>query len=156
MKCCIKCGEEKELDSFVKDNNYADGRRNMCKQCYSKYMIDYYKSNPEKKSKHKDKEIYNKKKNLYMKARWEKRRVEAMKKLGDCCIRCGITKHIEFDHIDTTTKIMTVARAASRSDDFFWAEVAKCQLLCRACHLEKTAEDFRKRHSEDYTAQALK
>jgi hypothetical protein len=39
---------------------------------------------------------------------------------------------------------MTVARASSRSEDFFWNEVSKCQLLCHPCHLEKTAEDFRR------------
>jgi hypothetical protein len=87
---------------------------------------------------------YNEDMNKYMKSRWEKRRIAAIEKLGGVCVRCGIDKFLEFDHIDRTTKIMTVARASSRSEDFFWNEVSKCQLLCHPCHLEKTAEDFRR------------
>ncbi|QZE11514.1 hypothetical protein SEA_JADA_173 [Streptomyces phage Jada] len=36
---------------------------------------------------------------------------------------------------------MTIARASSRSESFFWEEVSKCQLLCKPCHIDKTAED---------------
>ena len=89
---------------------------------------------------------YNEDMNKYMKNRWEKRRAAAVEHLGGKCIRCGITEYLEFDHIDRSTKIMTVARASSRSEEFFWNEVNKCQLLCTPCHLEKTAEDFRREH----------
>lgn len=89
---------------------------------------------------------YNEDMNNYMKKRWEKRRLAAIEHLGGVCVRCGTTQFLEFDHIDRKTKIMTVARAASRNENFFWTEVNKCQLLCHPCHLEKTAEDFRKEH----------
>lgn len=86
---------------------------------------------------------YNTDMNAYMKRRWELRRAKAVEHLGGRCIRCGAIENLEFDHIDPRTKIMSVARASSRSETFFWAEVDKCQLLCWPCHLEKTAEDFR-------------
>jgi len=85
---------------------------------------------------------YNNTMNSYMKDRWTKRRAKALELLGGKCVRCGWIEGLEFDHIDPTTKVMTIARASSRSEVFFWAEVNKCQLLCDACHLVKTAEDI--------------
>jgi 5-methylcytosine-specific restriction endonuclease McrA len=86
---------------------------------------------------------YNNKMNEYMKRRWETRRKVAIGYLGGQCVSCGETEDLEFDHIDPSTKLMAIARASSRSEDFFWAEVDKCQLLCNPCHLEKTANDLR-------------
>jgi 5-methylcytosine-specific restriction endonuclease McrA len=86
---------------------------------------------------------YNVSMNDYMKRRWEKRRAAAVEHLGGCCARCGEADNLDFDHIDPTTKIMTIARASSRKEEFFWEEVNKCQLLCKPCHLVKTAEDLR-------------
>jgi hypothetical protein len=84
---------------------------------------------------------YNSKMNEYMKARWEKRRASAVEYLGGVCAVCGIDEGLDFDHIDPTTKIMSIARASSRSEKFFWEEVNKCQLLCKPHHVEKTAND---------------
>jgi 5-methylcytosine-specific restriction endonuclease McrA len=86
---------------------------------------------------------YNNKMNEYMKKRWEIRRKIAVGYLGGHCARCEEVDALDFDHIDPTTKIMSIARASSRSEDFFWTEVDKCQLLCKPCHLEKTAKDLR-------------
>ena len=90
---------------------------------------------------------YNESMNTYMKDRWTKRRAAAVEYLGGECISCGTNKLLEFDHIDPSTKVMTVARASSRRDEVFWAEVDKCQLLCTPCHLEKSAADLRKKHN---------
>jgi hypothetical protein len=84
---------------------------------------------------------YNNKMNEYMKARWEKRRALAIAYLGGSCAVCGEVEGLDFDHIDPTTKIMSIARASSRSEKFFWEEVDKCQLLCKPHHVIKTAED---------------
>ncbi|QZE11288.1 HNH endonuclease [Streptomyces phage Forrest] len=84
---------------------------------------------------------YNASMNAYMKARWERRRALAVEKLGGMCARCGSLESLDFDHIDPQTKTMTIARASSRSESFFWEEVSKCQLLCKPCHIDKTAED---------------
>lgn len=50
-KSCIKCGEVKSIDLFAKAARYSDGRRNYCKQCHSKYVTNYIKNNPSKRSK---------------------------------------------------------------------------------------------------------
>lgn len=88
-----------------------------------------------------NKENYRQYLNTYMKKRWNKRRQLAITFLGGICVVCGADKNLEFDHIDPSTKVMTVARASSRSEDFFWNEVKKCQLLCNRCHKEKTRSD---------------
>lgn len=90
---------------------------------------------------------YNNKMNSYMKDRWEKRRAAAIEKLGGVCVSCGTDRFLEFDHIDRSTKTMTIARASSRNKEFFWNEVNKCQLLCTPCHMEKTAADFRRENN---------
>ena len=90
---------------------------------------------------YKDKQEYNRYLNDYMKRRWEKRRASAIEKLGGKCNVCGVTDGLEFDHIDPGTKVMSIARASSRSEAFFWEEVDKCQLLCKMHHEIKTAQD---------------
>jgi CRISPR/Cas system CSM-associated protein Csm3 (group 7 of RAMP superfamily) len=50
-KICNKCGEIKNIELFAKGGKYADGRRNYCKQCHSKYVTQYIKNNPSKRSK---------------------------------------------------------------------------------------------------------
>lgn len=84
---------------------------------------------------------YNVDMNTYMKLRWERRRALAIEKLGGSCVSCGSDELLEFDHIDPDTKLMTIARASSRNEEFFWSEVAKCQLLCKPCHIIKTNDD---------------
>jgi hypothetical protein len=76
--------------------------------------------------------------NEYMKARWERRRKQAVEYLGGKCVKCGSEDELEFDHIDPSTKTYTVASASSRNEVVFWAEVDKCQLLCKPHHVEKT------------------
>jgi 5-methylcytosine-specific restriction endonuclease McrA len=93
---------------------------------------------------------YNKSMNKYMKQRWEARRQSAIDYLGGKCIRCNSTDFLEFDHIEPSTKIMTIAKASSRNEKMFWEEVNKCQLLCVPCHLEKSAEDIRNGKNPKY------
>lgn len=90
---------------------------------------------------HRDKEKYNAYLNNYMKDRWTKRRAFAVESLGGECVVCGTTDELEFDHIDPDTKIMSIAKASSRSETFFWEEAGKCQLLCKPHHKEKTKQD---------------
>lgn len=84
---------------------------------------------------------YNKSMNNYMKNRWEARRQSAIAYLGGKCVQCGKTDELEFDHIDPSTKVMTIARASSRNEEFFWKEVDKCQLLCKTHYIDKTRQD---------------
>lgn len=89
----------------------------------------------------------NEKMNEYMKSRWMKRRSLAIAHLGGRCVRCGTIDNLEFDHINADSKIMTIAKASSRSDSFFWDEINKCQLLCTSCHKRKTVESKEHLHA---------
>jgi len=57
------------------------------------------------------------------------------------CRKCGGWENLEVDHIDPSTKIT--------HNIWCWplerrlAELAKCQVLCESCHLEKTKQDLR-------------
>lgn len=41
MKCCIKCGIEKDLQEFNKRSDSIDGYRNDCRECRNKYYKEY-------------------------------------------------------------------------------------------------------------------
>lgn len=69
------------------------------------------------------------------------RLADARVTLGGCCARCGTQERLEFDHIDPATKRQKVTRMHTYSDVAFWAEVAKCQLLCRPCHVDKSVQE---------------
>ena len=58
-------------------------------------------------------------------------------KLGNKCVKCGTTKNLQFDHIDPKTKCFNVNPQDSWEKTL--PELYKCQLLCKLCHLEKTA-----------------
>ena len=68
-------------------------------------------------------------------ARAKRLRLDWVAANGPCCI-CGSIVRLEIDHIDRATKVSTSV--------FSWtpvkrdAELAKCQVLCRICHREKT------------------
>jgi hypothetical protein len=77
----------------------------------------------------------------YIKARRRWRRERLIKMLGGCCVRCGTTEDLVFDHIDPATKSFAIGSSMSRAWDELVAEALKTQLLCKPCHLDKGAED---------------
>lgn len=64
----------------------------------------------------------------------------AIERLGGCCVRCGVTDNLEFDHIIPGTRERCVSEATNWSLKRFLTEVDKCQLLCNSCHREKSKE----------------
>ena len=80
--------------------------------------------------------------NTYMKERWRKRRMAAIEKLGGKCVICGIENDLQFDHIDPYYKTLALSDMPSASEENFWHEVSKCQLLCKECHKKKTLKDL--------------
>lgn len=77
----------------------------------------------------------------YERDRWEKRYPEALRTLGGRCVECGTTEDLQFDHVDPATKLFNISEGATRNENLFWDEVAKCQLLCVPHHKDKTASD---------------
>lgn len=68
--------------------------------------------------------------------RYHKIMTEARGLLGAKCALCGSTKDLQFDRIDRKTKTYEVTRFKSVQSLF--EELKKCQLLCRACHIDKS------------------
>ena len=52
------------------------------------------------------------------------------------CAKCGSRKRLELDHIDRATKVSH--SVWSWKPERRAAELAKCQALCKKCHLNKT------------------
>ena len=59
---------------------------------------------------------------------------------GKACVRCGSQERLELDHIDPKLKV--AHQIWSWSEVRQAEEIAKCQVLCHDCHLQKTGEDF--------------
>lgn len=86
---------------------------------------------------HKRRAEYNAYLNSYMKRRWRVRRKVAAQLLGGACDSCGATDFLEFHHLDPESKINSIAKMSSASEERFWAEVNKCRLRCRPCHRQE-------------------
>lgn len=70
---------------------------------------------------------------------------------GGVCAQCGSTEDLQFDHIDRLTKSFVVLAAWNKSDDVVLPEMAKCQLLCKSCHLVKTSSEVSVPHGGGLT-----
>lgn len=77
----------------------------------------------------------------YNRAWKQARRARLIDMLGGCCVRCGATEDLEFDHIDPSTKVFAICAGLSKAWDVLVEEASKTQLLCKPCHVAKGAED---------------
>lgn len=77
----------------------------------------------------------------YNLARYHARRKEFLEILGNKCVECGSTNELEFDHIDASTKSFEIGRMLNVSKARALEELAKCQILCKAHHKEKTERE---------------
>lgn len=74
----------------------------------------------------------------------ELRRKYITETLGGVCRWCGSTDKLECDHVHRGTKCFNMSSGmAGVSWVRFIAEVEKCQLLCRRCHLIKCSREER-------------
>lgn len=87
----------------------------------------------------KNKDEYNAYMKQYMLKRYHERRNKALELLGEVCKKCG-EQGEEFDHIDRSTKSFDIGKKWNVSEEKYFEEIAKCQLLCKKCHLEKSFE----------------
>lgn len=78
----------------------------------------------------------------YAMQKYARRLAHYIAKLGGCCVRCRSKDDLQFDHIDKATKAFAItSRLWWASEAILDAETAKCQLLCKPCHADKTLED---------------
>jgi 5-methylcytosine-specific restriction endonuclease McrA len=86
-----------------------------------------------------DKETYNLYHADYNRDRYRQRVLEALDILGNKCAKCGTTEGVlDIDHINPIEKEYEITTITRLSKDKFLKELAKCQLLCQSCHIEKT------------------
>lgn len=67
--------------------------------------------------------------------------------LNGPCVVCFSWDGLEIDHIDPSSKVShkVFSWAEARRNE----ELAKCQILCRGCHLEKTYRDWYARETKE-------
>lgn len=83
----------------------------------------------------------------YRERRTKERYDRAVELLGGKCANCGaIEVKFEFDHIDPASKSYELS---THFWDYSWnrllVELAKCQILCTSCHIDKTVSDAGKK-----------
>lgn len=71
---------------------------------------------------------------LYQRQWYAARKAQWIAEHGPC-VRCGSTEDLQVDHKDPSQKVNH--RVWSWSAERREAELAKCQVLCRPCHVEK-------------------
>lgn len=69
------------------------------------------------------------------------RKEEIHRHLGGVCNKCRRADDLHVDHIDPKSKEFTIMPSWSLSWDKLLPELAKCQLLCKECHLEKSRSE---------------
>ena len=72
--------------------------------------------------------------------RYRARRAYSIEKLGGKCVSCGSTENLELDHINKKDKSFNITQFWSIALEKYDVELAKCQLLCHTCHVEKSHE----------------
>ena len=72
----------------------------------------------------------------YQHARHNRIREEAFEYLGGVCVACGTADYLDFHHIIPEAKSFTIGRNLSRDWYVLSAELGKCELRCRECHID--------------------
>lgn len=164
-KVCSICKQEKTLDLFAINKRRVTGTNSYCKECHNKkareaYKIGYAKNKEKYLSVRreyrarikvslppkplKEKKVYTRKpatqeRKEYLKnytREWmRKRRSDFFS--DKSCIKCGSKESLELDHIVMADKVDH--KIWSWREERRLAEIAKCQVLCRKCHMEKTS-----------------
>lgn len=85
---------------------------------------------------------YNEKMKTYMLNRYHKRRATYVAEWGGQCVDCGSEEELEFDHADASSKEIPVGKLfTSYTDSKIRAELDKCVLRCKSCHLVKSQNE---------------
>lgn len=65
---------------------------------------------------------------------YERHKVRLASARAGGCVRCGSHEDLHHHHIDPGTKRCKVSAMVTYSDQAFWDEVGKCEVLCQPCH----------------------
>ena len=116
--------EERKEAKRVRDRVYYQANR----EARIRYQQSYYRAH-EEQVKQQQRERGSKKR--------ASRKEAALEALGGRCLDCDITdvRVLQFHHRDTSTKLFEIPAASGRSEETFWAEVEKCDLVCANHHL---------------------
>lgn len=87
--------------------------------------------------------VYRGREREYHREYYYKRRAALMELVGDKCASCGSTESLEFDHIEPRLKSFDINDNMTASNSAVQQELKKCQMLCRECHIRKTAAEHR-------------
>lgn len=87
-------------------------------------------------------------KKKYQRTWLQLRRNEWLKKNGPCKV-CGTWENLEIDHIDPSKNKIRIATIWSRRKEVREKELAKCQVLCKAHHQDKSSEESRVRNKKN-------
>lgn len=135
MKLCSRCGEAKQESEFHWKNRTKGIRQSWCVECKTAYDRSAYSTDTGQ--------------GVDRKARMAERRDAARLRNNEyiweylsChpCVDCGIDDIVvlEFDHL--SNKKYNVAGMKSHSLAALVEEIAKCEVVCRNCHMRRTAE----------------
>ena len=149
MKTCSKCKQEKSILDFCANRSHEDGLHLWCKPCHRAAAREYAEGHRAERAARRSGAAARAYDAAYRTAHLAEdaarevarraARREAMRVLlGDACVRCGSTDGLEFDHVDPGSKSFTVGAHLGCAWSRLTEELAKCQLLCRDCHLDKT------------------
>lgn len=78
---------------------------------------------------------------VYQLKRYHRRRREAIAQLGGKCVKCGSAQDLQIDHINPEEKEFTLSDLWGIAEKTFKKELDKCQILCKLCHIQKTAAE---------------
>jgi DNA-directed RNA polymerase subunit RPC12/RpoP len=77
----------------------------------------------------------------------KERNIAARIARGECTVcKMKVTKEnalsFDWDHRNPSEKTYHVSRMNCKTDELFYAEIAKCDIVCRNCHIIKTKYQF--------------
>lgn len=89
--------------------------------------------------------LYGKQKIVIQKGK--ERNVAARIARGECTVcKLKVTREnalsFDWDHRNPSEKLYNVSRMNCKTDELYYAEIAKCDIVCRNCHIIKTQYQF--------------
>lgn len=149
LRMCFSCCAEKPVEVFSRS------KPNSCKDCVAAKARSRYQDNPAERERMLARSRAYHRANPdamreHNRAYYAKNLAAAIAIYGGCCVRCGSTDRMEFDHVNgdgaehrkrehNQQMLRRIARTGARLPD------VEIQLLCHAHHWEKTLAERRAR-----------